>query len=615
MSVRAGVIALATLLSVLMASSARADAARSRYVISCTLEPETHVVHGTARIRFVNTSRATLSSLFFHLYLNGFRDDDTVFMTESRGSLRGVESEGRGRIDVKALRTESGVNLLPRAHTDLLQHDRTQMRVDLVEPLLPEAALDLVIEFDSFLPPAFARTGYVDDFHMVAQWFPKLAVLEPSGQWATFPFHGMGEFYSDFADYELSVTVPTGWVVGATGRQVSETRQGSNVTRRFVVDNVHDAAWTAWPHFEERSFNVNAVAVRMLYPPGYEPTIDAHAATVRRGLQHFGAAFGPYPYETLTVVIPPFAADGAAGMEYPTLIVSAGMFMNIPGMHQPFPEYVTAHELAHEWFYGLVASNEVEWPFLDEGLTEWAGADLVRTMHGDAGSAMTLFGTSFDLFEVGRVVSTWPRAPGVPPARPAYAFSSSNTYGASVYQLTSTLLETVKRTWGRERFIRALGGYARAQRHRHPTPEDLFRAFDEAYFASFSDTYLRPVLFDARVSSTRLDGLVSRRHGSGYRTEVRAERDAGVPFPVWIALYDRDGREVTRLAWRSQESRFFATYESSEEIHAAEIDPDRHNLLDGNTLDNGKSARNPRSRPIASRIVYFLQSLLHWVTA
>lgn len=597
------------------ASPARADEPRTHYALTADLNTSTHVVHGTARIHWVNESREPASNLYFHLYLNGFRDDETVFMRESRGSLREVEASGHGHIDVTSLATSDGTNLLSAAHTDLVSNDKSQMRVDLATPVAPGAAIDLVIVFDSTLPPVFARTGYADDFHMVAQWFPKLAVREVDGAWSTFPFHGMGEFYSDFADYELTLTVPDGWAVGASGRQISEARAAGKTTRRFRAARVHDVAWTAWPHFREERFDVDGVEVRMLFPHGYEGAIAAHSEATRRGLRHFGRMFGAYPYETLTVVVPPRNALGAAGMEYPTLIVSQGMWFNMPGIHYPYPEYVTAHELAHEWFYGLVASNEVQWPFLDEGLTEWAGADLIRTMYGESANAVTFGSTTLSIFELSRAAALWPHPPSVPPARPAYAFSSSRVYGASVYALTATLLETIKRVWGRARFEQALGTYARAQAFRHPAPDDLFKAFDDAYFAGFSDRYLKPTLFDSSVASTRITGMYCRAHGDGYRTEVEVVRDGNVALPLWIALYGKRGEVVARVPWTSTERRLRATYETNVEIYAAEIDPDHHNLLDENTLDNARSTIPESARPVAARLLYLFQSMFRWVVA
>ncbi len=585
----------------------------TRYRIEASLDPATHTVDGTLLLHWVNESAAPATDLWLHLYLNAFASDDTVFMRESRGQLRGVRNPGRGSIDVTSLRTSDGTDLLQGARTDLVRGDATQMRVLLPTPVATGDAIDLRIVFRSHLPPVFARSGYERDFHMVAQWFPKLARREPEGKWVCFPYHGMGEFYSDFATYDLALSVPPGWVVGATGQQTSEQARGGRVVRSFHADRVHDAAWVAWPHFKERSFSHEGVSVRFLYPPGYEDVLPRHELVVREGLTRYGRAFGPYPYPTLTVVLPPRGADGAAGMEYPTLIVSAGPWLNVPGMHMPFPEDVTAHELAHEWFYGLVASNEVEWPMLDEGITQWATSRLLADLYGSARSALSLPGLTLDNFELQRLISLRGR-PVPAPGLPAYAFDEE-AYGRSVYLRTAVTLETTRRTYGAARFDRAIGHYARAQRFRHPTPDDLFAAFDGVFGSAFSERVLRPALLRGETADARLVHLTSVRDGAGnFITEIEAQRDGPLALPLSIELQTASGTR-RRLPWAPGAPRFRASFTSRQQFVSALLDPDRHNLLDSNALDGAISHRAAPKRAVLARLLGLFQALLAAVGA
>ncbi len=585
----------------------------TRYAIEATLDPVAHAVDGTLRLHWVNESSAPAGELWFHLYLNAFASDDTVFMRESRGALRGVRSPGRGGLDLHALRTEDGNDLLPRANRALVRGDATQLRVPLPAPVAPGDAIDLVITFRARLPRVFARSGHVRDFHMIAQWFPKLARHEPDGRWASFPYHGMGEFYADFATYDLTLRTPRGWVVGATGAKVRETVRGAQVERHFHADRVHDAVWVAWPHFRETTVHHEGVSVRLLHPPGHEAVLPRHLHAVREGLTRFGRAFGPYPYPTLTVVLPPRGAEGAAGMEYPTLIVSGGPWFDVPGVRTPFPEEVTAHELAHEWFYGLVASNEVQWPMLDEGLTQWATTRLLADLFGDTRSAIALPGLTVDAFELHRLLTL--RGPPTPaPGQPAFAFDDA-TYGRSVYLRTAAVLETTRRTFGATRFDRALGHYARAQRFRHPVPADLFASFDAQFGAGFSSRILEPALLRgerADAHLVRLESVADKR--GGFRTEVEAERTGRLALPLTLALRAEDGR-TRRLTWPPGVPRFRASFTAPERYTAAVLDPDRHNLLDGDALDGTISHRRPAARAFFARVLAAFQTLLAMVGA
>jgi hypothetical protein len=605
-----------------------------RYALRARLDADRHVVDGSATIRWVNTSTVPVRELWLHLYMNAFRDDRSVFMRESGGQLRGDRPAvaGRGGIDVLELRAErsegSGtVDLLPRSDTEVIPGDRTQMRVPLDTAVAPGESITLSARFRTTLPPIFARTGFHRDFHMVAQWFPKVARLEPDGRWSTFPYHGNGEFYADFATYELEIDVPEMMVVGATGRSLAApTRAGGRAIHRFRADRVHDAAWTAWPHFRERRLRVRHEAldvdVRLLHPPGHQDALRRHEFILREGLRRYGALYGPYPHPTLTVVIPPRGAEGAAGMEYPTLITSLGPWLAIPGLRAPSPEEVTAHELAHQWFQGMIATNEVAWPMLDEGLTQHATTRLLADVFGRERSLAALWlgpaGTlTVDYFELQRLASL--RGGDLPPpGSPAPAFDARE-YGTSVYLRTAVVLETVRRTWGTERFDRALGAYARRYRFGHPEPRDLFGVFDEHYYVGFSRQVLEPALLRGESADTRIVRASSLPLGGGrHRTEVVVRRVGAVRVPVAIELRGEAGQR-RRIAWRGAEDRLRVSHDGDFAVTHVVLDPDRHNLLDGNALDGLRATDAARSRAPTTtglrwRILAALQALVRWVS-
>jgi hypothetical protein len=170
--------------------------------------------------------------LQFHLYLNAFRDENSSFRRESKGgeSLRGEAMDPRfpGAIDLLSMRTEDGIDLLPLGEfihpDDDNADDRTVWRVVLPQPVPAGGSITLDIEFVAKLPQVFARTGYYGNFFMVAQWFPKLGVYEPAGMrrrttpgWNCHQFHATTEFYADFGEYDVTLDVPAGFKVGATG--------------------------------------------------------------------------------------------------------------------------------------------------------------------------------------------------------------------------------------------------------------------------------------------------------------------------------------------------------------------------------------------------------------
>ncbi|MEJ2433700.1 MAG: M1 family metallopeptidase, partial [Pseudolabrys sp.] len=327
-----------------------------------------HTVAGTGTIRWLNTSRRAATELYLHLYLNAFKNNRTRFLRSPFGVGRNAgRPRDWGYIDVKYLRARElgGVDLWPAAsaHSPGDPDDQTDIRVPLPAPIAPGQLLTLDVQFESKLPEIVERTGYSNNFYLVGQWYPKLARRRPDGSWAHFSFDARSEFFADFGAYSVTLDVPEWMGVAATGTRVAERVERGRRIVRHEMRPVHDFAWAAWDRFEERRERVGAVEVRILYPPGYAHNAELSLQSVRFALPLYSQLYGAYPYPVLTIVSPPEDAAAAGGMEYPTLITTGGpWYLGYLGRGV---EAVTVHELAHQWFYGLVATDEQAWPFLD----------------------------------------------------------------------------------------------------------------------------------------------------------------------------------------------------------------------------------------------------------
>ena len=605
------VVLLAAWLLVPSLALAEAPASPQRYALTAKLDDKQHRIEGSARITFTNTSAATLNELVFHLYLNAFRDDQSVFMRESRGGLRGQQAQGAGSIELKSL-TVNYEDALERSERELIPHDFTQLRTSLATPLPPGQSVQIETRFVVQLPPIFARSGYSPDFFAVAQWFPKLAALETAGHFGSFPYYSLGEFYADFADYTLEVDTPADLAVAASGVLVDEQQRGERIIRHFEAARVHDVAFMAARGFRADVETVDGVLVRYLSPPGYEAAMVEHARVVRAGLAHYGHAFGAYPYPCLSVVVPPREAEGAQGMEYPTLITTGGPWRDVPYVPSLSGALITAHELAHQWFYGLIANDETLHPVLDEGLTEWASLDLIRHLYGPREGLGAL---AVDRFEAVRIVATR-LAPSTAEGLAAYEYAPSE-YGASVYARAALALESIRRSYGKERFDRALGIYTVSQRFRHATPSDLERAFDVAYGEGFAARVLRPLLFEgassgAHIVSARSEPREDDDDDGGYITRVRARRNGEVSLPTWVAGYAANGRELWRSRFAAERSALVLALESEEPVARIVLDPDRALLLDPHVARHIQQLEPPGAQTTIAQLVALAQLLASW---
>jgi hypothetical protein len=378
------------------------------YTLHARLDPGEHRIDGRGVIEFSNTTRVPLKELYLHLYLNAFKHEKSLFLRSPFGEGRGGgRAEEWGYTDVKALRARElgGTDLWPSRTNGSPEEpdDETDVRVPLPRPLEPGARLTLDVEFSSKLPRVVLRTGHAGSFHFAGQWFPKLALVADGGVARHFPFHPQAEFFADYGSYDVTVDVPDDMVVGATGRRVESRKSGGRRSERYRADAVHDFAFTAWDGFRERAATVDGVAVRLLYPAGHERNAERTLGAIAAALPRASKLYGRYPYPTLTVVHPPKEAAQAGGMEYPTLITTGGYWFS-GAFGDRSIEAVTIHELLHQWFYGLVATDETRSPFLDEGLTSYAELRTLDVAYGP-GSLFRGFGLELSATGLARAFS------------------------------------------------------------------------------------------------------------------------------------------------------------------------------------------------------------------
>src|SRR5581483_3988568 len=337
-SLRAGLIGLLAAASTVSAQTpnrpAAADGAiapplsprNANYSIEARLDPPTRTVSATERITWRNITEKPATELQFHLYWNAWRNNESTWLRESALVGRPYADRGaddRGSVDIGSIALENadrqaGADLKPSmrfiAPDDGNPEDRTVMAVSLPQPVAPGTSITVRVSWTAHVPRTFSRTGAIGNFFFIAQWFPKLGVLEDQG-WNCHQFHFSTEFFSDYGSYDVELTVPGGWTVGATGVQ-RERRDNSNrtTTHRYYQDDVHDFAWTTSPDYIERTARFEharlpPVEMRLLLQPEHAGQADRHFDATRAALQSYGEWYGAYPYGHITIIDPAYGSD------------------------------------------------------------------------------------------------------------------------------------------------------------------------------------------------------------------------------------------------------------------------------------------------------------------
>jgi len=515
------------------------------YSIDASLDPVKHTIVGKQQLTWRNRSARPVCSVYLHLYLNAFQGPGSTFMTEQRASESGFRS------NVATKDNEFGFIRLDRvlqngaaAKWTFVQPDggpatdRSVVRIDLPQPVAAGATTTLAIDFFDQLPRVVARTGYYGSFHLVAQWFPKIAVLELPGErgasaprWNAHEFHLHSEFFADFGSYDVRLTVPEGYTVGATGALAgTPVERAGKVTHRYVQHDVHDFAWTADKRFAKpltKTWNGpnGPVRVSVLYTPDYASNAQPVLQATIDSLEYFSDTLGAYPYRTVTAVVPPHGADEAGGMEYPTFFTADSTSQDAPGTVGRYAlDFVTIHEFGHGYFYGILATNEFEEPFLDEGLNEYWNLRMMTARKQDivlTSPWLKRFGigTRFGPFAMDRLGAGLDD-PADALGRNAWARLSSRSF-STVYTRTATAMRQIESLVGTPAMERAMRLYYERWKFRHPSTADLQLALADGtgrpdiINAAFNNFIHGARKVDDRVASLSSEELLPL---PGYRT-------------------------------------------------------------------------------------------------
>jgi len=600
----------------------------ANYRIDVRLDPQTKRIEGVERILWKNSSDDPIPDLRFHLYWNAFKNSETLFL---KGSRRSGAEYGRedpqdwGWIEIDTLRLGSGEDL-----TDRISVEETVGAVPLPAPLLPGDSLSIEIAFHAKLPKLLARSGFIDDFFMLGQWFPKIAVHTEEG-WHARPYHRNSEFFADFGNYDVTIAVPPEYIVGATGRLISEEDAGDGTRRhRFRAEDVHDFAWAASPRFRVVEETIDGLQIRILHQPHHEIGARRILDAIGFASAFFRGALGPYPYGTLTVVDPPAGAFGAMGVEYPTLI-NVGYFWWMPRGFR-FAEETAIHEFGHQYWYGLVANNEVEDPWLDEGLTSYYTARAMEAIYGSGRSFLDQWGIRLGSIDALR--RSLQRRPAMDPIRqPAHDYIDNRSYAVNAYSKSALLLLTLENRVGSRKWLESMRSFFQRFRYRHPTSSDFI-----AHLEANTPAEWHPFIEQATGGTSQLDYTVremtirEKDAGAGYFrdpdsteaaspagpddaspayiSEVIVERLGELHVPVDIHFIFEDGTIDIR-EWDGVKKWHRFTLEGPSRLSEVRIDPSGILLFDINPLNNRRTSayQGQVVLTLTSRILFYLQNM------
>ncbi|MDF2723547.1 MAG: EnpEP protein, partial [Paenibacillus sp.] len=546
------------------------------YHISVELDAEQKRLAGAQAVTWKNPGSQPVSELYFHLYPNAFQSKKSTFMRESGGKLRDdkMTADSFGHMAIESIQTENGTDLTGTMvyvqPDDGNKNDQTLMKIHLPEPVEPGKTATVKFRFSVELPRVFARMGYADDFVMAGQWFPKVAAYEKKGTrgrtedgWNLHQYHGNSEFYADFGMYNVKIQVPSAYTVAATGFPTKPPQDdGAKKTYQFYADDVHDFAWAASPHFlyYEEPFStpqVPGVKIKLYLDPAHKDLKDRYMYVAKRSLAKYSEWFGTYPYSTLSIVVPPVGGNGAGGMEYPTLVTGWEASDTMDGLEL---ERVIAHEIGHQYFYGMVASNEFEEAWLDEGFTSYAEDLLMQSEFGVKRNTT--------------LEAAYITAPE-PLMRASWDYGGHDQYADNVYIRSKLVLTGIERQIGQKQMMQALKTYVDRWKFKHPSTADFQAVLESVTKTSWND-YFQQFVYGGDMTDYAIDRIQTRQlkqnEQTVYENAVLIKKYGGHFTDVPIRFHFADGSEVDK-SWDGRDPQVLFTITSTSPLEWAAVDP------------------------------------------
>ncbi|MBK9981684.1 MAG: M1 family metallopeptidase [Saprospiraceae bacterium] len=514
-------------------------AQRPIYKITATLNSfGTDTMRGTIDITWTNRSNAPLDKLGIHLWPNAYSDRNSTLskqmVEQGHFDLLHARDEDLGGLYDLAFTSASG---LPQKLT-LDENNIDIGWINLNTPLNPHATIHLSSAYTLIIPKSFSRLGRTGDAYQLTQWYPHIAVYDDQG-WHMMPYLDQGEYYNDFADYEVSITVPQRYKVAATGVLQSSEQKGDLIQWNFKASNVIDFAFFASPTFRHETLKVNVGAEEPvelnIYTDAWN-TQDWKSAVLygERALKFYSDWLGPYPYPQMSVVDAPFSKGGF--MEYP-MVAQIGATVDAAELDR-----VIAHEIGHTWLYGILASDERTHPWLDEGFNSFMEEQYMKAYYKDADESVfpTIIRDRHSMPDNVALKHAIRFNGDLQPSNTPPEHQKSDQYLLSAYLLPEEGLDMMLSMVGEEKMKMMFRQYFQDRKFTHVAPADIKASFEKicncdlTWFFDGWANHAHEVDYRLKKFDSKLNNVTIENHGTS-------------TIPVLVSGYE--GHEKVTQNW------------------------------------------------------------------
>ncbi|NND95186.1 MAG: M1 family metallopeptidase [Flavobacteriales bacterium] len=547
------------------------------YTIDVRLDDKEHSLHAFETIEYINNSPDILDTLYFHIWPNAYRNNETALGKQKLAA-------GGKRMYLDAPHQQGWIDSLDfKVNDESITWGYHSEHFDicilhLKEPLNPGSTIEITTPFYVKLPKgSMSRLGHLEEAYQITQWYPKPAVYDHKG-WHDFPYLDIGEFYSEYGSFDVSITVPDNYVVAATGNlqdqgQLLALEERAKATAlieefdkedkefppssddfktlRYSESNIHDFAWFADKRFhvlkgEVTLPNSGRTVTSWAYFPNHEADLWKDAIEyLNDAVYYYSLWYGDYPYDHVSAVHVP---GSRGGMEYPmvTIIGSSSTPMNL--------ETVVMHEVGHNWFYGILGSNERDHPWMDEGINTFSEMRYFNAKYPEN----RLYKMQLKNEKIAELIGIEDhpfsyihqllyrlqarRNMDVPTNSCSEDLVGLN-YSAMAYSKTGLSFYYLKEYLGDQTFDQIMKEYYETWKFKHPYPEDLQEIFEKnieedlSWF--FDDLLSSDKKLNYRISRQKKDRILIKNTGTiNSPIPITSSGDQGTQTLRWVPGFE-----------------------------------------------------------------------------
>ncbi len=557
------------------------------YKIDVKLDDLNHIIRGFERIEYINHSPHTLFEIQMHLWPNAYKNDQTAFakqmLENGETSFFFSKDEERGFIDslnfkVNAQVTTWSINL----------DNQDIAKIILNKALKPGDTCWISTPFLVKIPKVFSRLGHDEQTYNITQWYPKPAVFDTNG-WNQMPYLNQGEFYSEFGSFEVNICLPKNYIVAATGELQNQEEilfrkeKGTNTgvientycktpfkTIQFKQTNIHDFAWFASKNFGILNSSIvieNKTIETFVYSQKNQDLISNHTNAIKAALVYYSKHSGLYPYSHASLVKSELKAGG--GMEYPMITVCD--ILN--------PE-VIIHEVGHNWFYGILGSNERRYPWMDESINNYFEAEATKLLITDhlgsekQKSLSISASLGMEILTTNAIRLNNSQAVGLPSEN----YTNAN-YGLMVYGKGSIIFKHLRAYLGDTIFQKCFNRYFDQWKFKHPLPGDIQHVF-ELVSEKKLDWFFSDLIEHDKKLDVKLKSIKTDKNGVT-KIKIQKKGYSTIPIPILIC----HGKDSLFTLWTTDNITTLNTSGLSKKITHALIDA-QNITLDANRKNN-----------------------------